>query len=68
MKESRFALILAAIASVGAMYAPQRDVRSMRSGIRSTQVGRGPGWSHAQVKRRAKKARNVRRNRKAHRG
>lgn len=27
----------------------------------------GPGWSCAQVKRMAKKARNVRRNRRAHR-
>lgn len=28
----------------------------------------GPGWSHAQVKRMAKKRRNVMRNRRAHRG
>lgn len=28
----------------------------------------GPGWTCAQVKRMARKARNVRRNRRAHRG
>jgi hypothetical protein len=33
-----------------------------------TKPGRGPGWSHAHVKRMAKKRRNVLRNRKAHRG
>jgi hypothetical protein len=35
---------------------------------RSTRAGRGPGWTHAQVKRMAKKRRNVLRNRRAHRG
>jgi ABC-type sugar transport system substrate-binding protein len=35
---------------------------------RSTRAGRGPGWTHAQVKRMAKKRRNVLRNRCAHRG
>lgn len=29
---------------------------------------RGPGWTQAQVQRMAKKARNVKRNRRAHRG
>jgi ABC-type sugar transport system substrate-binding protein len=35
---------------------------------RWTPAGRGPGWTHAQVKRMAKKRRNVLRNRRAHRG
>jgi hypothetical protein len=34
----------------------------------TTRAGRGPGWTHAQVKRMAKKRRNVLRNRRAHRG
>jgi hypothetical protein len=33
-----------------------------------TRAGRGPGWSHAYVKRMARKRRNVLRNRRAHRG
>ncbi len=39
-----------------------------RSEIGSTRYQRGPGWTVAQVKRMAKKARNRRRNRAACRG
>lgn len=49
--------------------------RESKNAFRSTvQIGswtcnkRGPGWGHAQVKRMARKRRNVIRNRRAHRG
>lgn len=37
-------------------------------GAYSGSIKRGPGWTFAQVKRMAKKRRNVLRNRRAHRG
>lgn len=50
--------------------APQRKQRRQLDGLGSSgrrTHKRGPGWTHAQVQRMARKARNVQRNRHAHR-
>lgn len=71
----RIALAAAALMAIAAIPSGAELVRSTpnvsRDWLPSTgSVGaakRGPGWSRAQVKRMAKKRRNVLRNRRAHR-
>lgn len=58
--------------AAGGVFVPRESSRVAREERRSTVSiggsGRGPGWSHAHVQRMARKRRNVRRNRTAHRG
>lgn len=49
----------------GAAKLEELATRRRRSAMSPTHVGRGPGWSHAHVKRMAAKRRNVLRNRRA---
>ena len=68
--------LAAAMAATGPAI-PQRAVSTPKtrreSRTKSPPLGqryrrRGPGWTHAQVKRMARKKRNQARNRRAHRG
>lgn len=51
---------------------PFKTLREMFRGKETTRLygaaRRGPGWSHAQVQRMARKKKNQSRNRRAHRG
>jgi len=78
MKRAQIALAAALMATASHMAAgvsvtneaprpTTRVVRRSAGGAMTRNAGRGPGWSRAQVKRMAKKRRNVIRNRRAHR-
>jgi hypothetical protein len=73
---SKFAALLAMVAAAGSAFAAgahnAANLAKAGKPARSTsQSGnpakRGPGWGHAHVKRMARKARNVAKNRRAHR-
>ena len=62
--------LMAASAAAGATPAPRENRRTTLQRSTNTGIGgysNGPGWGHAQVKRMAKKRKNQRRNKLAHR-